>query len=190
VQTLNLPGAQCPGSAGRLLPHARLRVAEDGELLIAGSLFSGYLGDPTPVPEWWPSGDLGSVDADGYVHVAGRKKNVLITAFGRNVSPEWVETALRSEAPVLQAVVLGDGAPALSAVLWPTDAAIDDAVLQAAVDRANASLPDYARIGRWVRARAAFDAGSGMATANGRPQRQAVALLHAELLVQTEAIPA
>jgi long-chain acyl-CoA synthetase len=59
VQTLNLPGAERPGSAGRPLPHARLRVADDGEILIAGSLFSGYLGDPAPVPEWWPSGDLG-----------------------------------------------------------------------------------------------------------------------------------
>ena len=182
VQTLNLPGAQRPGSVGRVLPHARMQVAADGELEIAGSLFSGYLGDPTPVPLWWPTGDLGRIDNDGFVHVLGRKKNVLITAFGRNVSPEWIETALRSHPAVLQAVVLGDGEPALSAVLWPVSPVIDDAVLQAAVDAANATLPDYARIDRWTRGRAAFDPSTGLATANGRPQRGAIAALHADAL--------
>jgi long-subunit acyl-CoA synthetase (AMP-forming) len=182
VQTLNLPGAQRLGSAGRALPQARLRVAADGELEIAGSLFSGYLGDPTPTPTWWPTGDLGHVDDDGFVHVLGRKKHVLITSFGRNVSPEWVETELRSQAAVLQAVVFGDGEPALSAVLWPVAPGIDDAGLQSAVDAANSRLPDYARIGRWTRARAAFDSASGLATSNGRPQRQAIAQLHADVL--------
>lgn len=179
VQTLNLPGACRAGSVGRGLPHARLRVAEDGELLLAGSLFSGYLGDPTPVPDWWPSGDLGHVDADGYVHLQGRKKHLLITAYGRNVSPEWVETTLRSQDAVLQAVVYGDGQPALSAVLWPTR---DGADLQAAVDAANATLPDYARIARWTAGRAAYTPHTGLATANGRPQRQAIQALHADAL--------
>jgi long-subunit acyl-CoA synthetase (AMP-forming) len=182
VQTLNLPGRERAGSAGRPLPHARLRVAPDGELLIAGSLFSGYLGDPSPVPEWWPTGDLGRIDADGFVHVSGRKKNLLITAYGRNVSPEWVETALRSQPALLQAVVCGDGQPALSAVLWPVSQALDDAALQAAVDAANAALPDYARIATWVRGHAAFDVASGLATANGRPQRAAIQRVHADAL--------
>jgi long-subunit acyl-CoA synthetase (AMP-forming) len=182
VQTLNLPQAQRPGSAGRLLPHAQLRVAPDGELLIAGSLFSGYLGDTQPVPPWWPTGDLGHVDDDGYVHLLGRKKNVLITAFGRNVSPEWVETALRNQGAVLQAVVFGEAQPALSAVLWPTQPDTPDAALQAALDAANATLPDYARIARWTRARAAFSTASGLATANGRPQRNAIWQVHADAL--------
>ncbi len=182
VQTLNLPGAERPGSAGRALPHARLRIAEDGEILIAGSLFSGYLGDAAPVPDWWPSGDLGRIDEGGYLHVSGRKKNLLITAFGRNVSPEWVETALRCHPAVLQAVVFGDGAPALSAVLWPTQPEADDAALQAAVDAANATLPDYARVARWTRGRAAFDVRTGLATANGRPQRAAIQQRHADAL--------
>jgi len=157
-------------------------VAGDGELEVAGSLFSGYLGDPTPVPAWWPTGDLGTIDIDGFVHVHGRKRNVLITGFGRNVSPEWIETALRSQPAVLQAVVLGDGEPQLCAVLWPVSPAIDDAALQAAVAAANASLPDYARIGRWTRGRAAFEPSTGLATVNGRPQRGAIAELHADAL--------
>jgi len=186
VQTLNLPGARRAGSVGRALPHARLRVAADGEIQVAGSLFSGYLGDAAPVPAWWPSGDLGRIDDDGFVWIDGRKKHLLITAYGRNVSPEWVETALRQHPDVAQAVVFGDGQPALSAVLWPTRPGAD---LAAAVAAANAQLPDYAHIHRWTAGRAAFDAGSGLATANGRPQRAAIQALHAEPL-QLEPTPA
>ena len=179
VQTLNLPGADRVGSAGRALPHAQLRVAADGEIEVAGSLFAGYLGDASPVPAWWPTGDLGSIDDDGYLHLQGRTKHVLITAFGRNVSPEWVETALRSEPAIAQAVVYGDGQPALSAVLWSVRAHATDAELQSAVEAANRSLPDYARVQRWVRGNAPFDAASGLATANGRPQRAAILSRHA-----------
>jgi long-chain acyl-CoA synthetase len=182
VQTLNLPGGQRPGSAGRALPHARLRIAADGEIEVAGSLFLGYLGDSAPAPDWWRSGDLGEIDADGYLQVRGRRKQVLITAFGRNVSPEWVETALRSEPELAQAVVFGEAQPALSAVLWPTQVDLPDQALQAAVDRANATLPDYARITRWCRATAAFNDETGLATANGRPQRAAIEQRHAQAL--------
>lgn len=182
VQTLNLPGADCAGSAGRPLPHARLRVTPDGEVEIAGSLFAGYLGDSKPVPEWWPTGDLGTIDADGFVHVRGRRKHVLITAFGRNVSPEWVEDTLRGEGVIAQAVVFGDAQPALSAVLWSTAPDASDGALQAAVQAANAVLPDYARVQRWVRADATFGPESGLATANGRPQRAAILKLHADAL--------
>ena len=182
VQTLNVPGADRPGSAGRPLPHARVRIAGEGGIEIAGTLMAGYLGDPRPVPEWWPTGDLGSIDAHGFLHVEGRSRNVLITGFGRNVSPEWVEAALRGEAGVAQAVVFGEGQPALSAVLWPLRPELPDGVLQASVDAANASLPDYARIGHWVRARAPFSAEAGLATANGRPRREAIQALHAEAL--------
>lgn len=182
VQTLNLPACDRPGSAGAPLPHARVRIAADGEIEVAGSLFAGYLGDAAAAGEWWPTGDLGHLDADGFLHVDGRKKNLLITAFGRNVSPEWVETALRGHPAIGQAVVFGDGQPTLSAVLWPLAADADDALLQAAVDAANAQLPDYARVQRWARADAPFTAESGMATANGRPQRAAVLARHAQVL--------
>ncbi len=184
VQTLNLPGADRPGSAGRVLPHAQLRIAGDGEVEVAGSLFSGYLGSAQVPPSWWPTGDLGELDRDGFLHIKGRKKHVLITAFGRNVSPEWVETALRSESVIAQAVVFGDGEPALSAVLWPVRADASDAALQAAVDAANGTLPDYARIARWLRGRADFNAASGMSTTNGRPQRATILQLHADGLAK------
>jgi long-subunit acyl-CoA synthetase (AMP-forming) len=143
---------------------------------------SGYLGEAAAPPPWWPTGDMGALDADGFLHVHGRKKHVLITAFGRNVSPEWVETALRSQTAVAQAVVFGDAQPALSAVIWPATGGAGDAELQAAVKAANAALPDYARVHRWARARAAFSAQTGLATANGRPQRDAILQSHADAL--------
>lgn len=182
VQTLNLPGDDRRGSVGRPLPHARLRVAADGEIEVAGSLFLGYAGEAATSPvEWWPTGDVGSIDPDGYVFLQGRKRHVLITGFGRNVAPEWVESALRDEPPILQAVVFGEAEPQLRAVLWPTDPQSDDDTLARAVSAANATLPDYARVGRWVRAEAPFNAASGMATSNGRPRRDAIRLLHAHL---------
>lgn len=190
VQTLNLPGADCAGSAGRPLPHARVRIAADGEIEISGTVMAGYLGDPRPVPQWWPTGDLGRIDGQGFLHVQGRRKNVLITGFGRNVSPEWVETALRSQQMVAQAVVFGEGQPALSAVVWPLAATLPDAEIDAAVQAANDSLPDYARVARWVRGRASFSVQSGMATGNGRPQRDAILALHAEALgIAPAAVP-
>ena len=179
VQTLNLPGADKPGSAGRPLPHAQLRIGAGGEVEVAGSLYLGYVGGPAMTEAWVATGDLGSIDADGFLHLQGRRKHVLITAFGRNVSPEWVETVLRDEPAVLQAVVFGEGEPQLWAVLWPVDPRADDATLERAVAAANATLPDYARIGRWVRGAAPFDAASGFATANGRPRRDAIEQRHA-----------
>ncbi|MEI7466340.1 MAG: AMP-binding protein [Burkholderiales bacterium] len=104
------------------------------------------------------------------------------TAYGCNVSPEWVETALHDEHAIAQAVMFGEARPSLSAVLWPVQPDAPDAVLQAAVDSANTGLPDYARVRRWVRASATFDAASGLATANGRPQRDAIWQRHANAL--------
>lgn len=183
VQTLNLPGADRPGSVGRPLPHARLRVRNDGEIECAGSPHLGYLGGPAvPDTGWFATGDIGRIDADGFVHLLGRRSNVLITAFGRNVSPEWVETALKSEAVIAQAVVFGDAMPSLRAVLWPVTPDVADAALEAAVTAANGSLPDYARIGRWTRGAMPFSSHAGMATANGRPLRGAIAALHAGAL--------
>jgi long-subunit acyl-CoA synthetase (AMP-forming) len=181
VQTLNLPHADKPGSAGKTLPHARLRIDADGQVWAAGSLMLGYLGsDWAALPAWLATGDLGRVDADGFLFIEGRRRNVLITSFGRNVSPEWVESELQASPAIAHAVVFGDGQPALAAVLWPTRAQASDDELAQAVARANARLPDYARIAGWIRGRAPFTAASGMTTANGRPRRDAIARLHAD----------
>lgn len=190
VQTLNLPGADRPGSAGRVLPHGQVRIARDGEIELRGSLHLGYLGEPAPVPDWWPSGDIGRLDADGYLHIEGRRKNVLITAFGRNVSPEWVETALTAQPIVAQAVVVGDGQAQLDAVIWPAPGATaaSTEAIALAVARANATLPDYARIGRWVLGDATRDLADGLFTPNGRPVRERVLARHGPALERQAAL--
>lgn len=188
VQTLNLPGADCPGSAGRPLPHAGLRVTADGEIEVAGTHALGYLGQPFLRRHWLPTGDLGYIDEQGFLHILGRKSNVLITGFGRNVSPEWIESLLMSLAPIAQAVVLGEGEPVLGAVIWPAGAVTDEAI-QACVNGVNKALPDYARIGSWLRARGEFASASGLATANGRPRRRAILDLHADLFSRASAYP-
>ncbi len=177
VVALNLPGADRPGSVGKPLPHVEVAVDAEGELRVRGSTFLGYLGEPPRAGNaWLATGDLGSVEADGYVHIDGRCKHVLITAFGRNVSPEWPEAELTGGA-VVQAVVFGEARPALGAVLVARPGS-DDAAIQAQVDAANGCLPDYARIAFWIRAPQPFSAANGLATPNGRARREAVLAGH------------
>ncbi|MBU3694441.1 MAG: long-chain fatty acid--CoA ligase [Rhodocyclaceae bacterium] len=177
-QTLNLPGADRPGSAGRPLPHARVRVDARGELMVAGALALGYIGQAPAAGEELATGDIGHIDAEGFVWVRGRRDNLIITGLGRNVSPEWVESCLRESPCIAQAVVLPDGTGALQAVVWPAADASDDD-LDRAVARANRQLPDYARVGRCLRARRPLDAANGLATPGGKPLRGAIATAHA-----------
>ena len=112
VVCLNTPGHHKPGSVGRPLPHLRLRVADDGEVTVSGQAFSAYLGEKPSAAGYWPTGDLGELDEDGFLYLRGRRRNVFITAFGRNVAPEWVERELTLEPAIAQAAVFGE-APAL-----------------------------------------------------------------------------
>lgn len=116
VVALNRPGAVRAGSVGRPLPHARVSVV-DGELHVAGVRCLSYLGEDAPPPGAIATGDLGHVDDDGFVHVTGRRKHMFITAFGRNVSPEWVESELLQHPLFAQAIVLGEARPSCSAPL-------------------------------------------------------------------------
>ena len=105
-----------------------------------------------------------------------------VTSFGRNVAPEWVETELQSQSAVAHAVVFGNDAPVLSAVLWPAHADCADRALERAVHAANAALPDYARMRTGCAPRCPSTRAHGMATANGRPCRTAIAAAHAASL--------
>ena len=175
VVALNVPGADRPGSVGRRLPHARVAVDAQHEIVVHGPTFLGYTGDAEARRDApLPTGDIGSVDDAGFVHVAGRRKGILITSFGRNVSPEWPEAELVADGVVAQAAVFGEARPVLCAVVVPRDPAIGNAELASAVEAANARLPDYARIGPWLRAEAPFALDNGLATANGRVRRDAI----------------
>ncbi len=178
VVAVNRAGANKPGSVGRPLPHVDLKFAEDGEILVRGSLFSGYLGDaPLAENTYWPTGDIGELDDEGFLHLTGRKKHLFITAFGRNVSPEWVERELTIEPAIAQACVFGEARPFNVAVIQPREGVAQDGVKQAmdqAVDAANGRLPDYARVSHWLLADEPFSVGNGLWTGTGRPRRQQI----------------
>lgn len=181
VVSLNHPGADQAGTVGQVLPHVRVVVDTTREIRISGPVFLGYLGGGgKPEPGGFPTGDLGHLDPAGFLRLSGRRKNLLVTAFGRNVAPEWVEAALTAQPEIVQAVVFGDARPWLAAVLVAMPG-VDAATLADAVARANAGLPDYARVGDWI-AVAPFTPGNGQATGNGRPVRAAIAACHGDAI--------
>jgi len=179
VVTLNRPGRDKPGAAGRPLPHLKVSLAADGEIIVGPSPFLGYVGGPVhegPVA----TGDLGELDADGFLAIRGRKSNLIVTAFGRNIAPEWVESELQDQPQIAQAIVFGDGAAELCAVVTALPE-ISDTDLARAVSRANARLPLYAQVGRWRRA-PLFDIGRGEVTANGRLRRAVLQAAHSDFI--------
>ena len=173
VVCLNTPAHHRPGSVGRPLPHLGLRVTDDGEVSVCGQPFAGYLGEASATAECWPTGDLGKLDDDGFLYLRGRRRNVFITAFGRNVAPEWVERELTLEPEIAQAAVFGEARPYNVAVIVPNlDASPAD--IESALARANATLPDYARVARWITAQAPFSPDNGLLTGTGRIRRAAL----------------
>ena len=173
VVCLNRPGARRIGSTGQPLPHARVRLAEDGEVLVAGVHMLGYLGEPPLAGEWLATGDLGHFE-EGFLILHGRKKNQFITAYGRNVNPEWVEAELVQQLSIAQAWLHGEALAQNVAVLVPRQPDCSDEQLAEALAAVNRSLPDYARVHRWLRAAAPFSQGNNLTTSNGRLRRDAL----------------
>ena len=164
----NLPDATKIGTVGRPLPGTSVRVADDGELLFrGGQVFAGYWRNEEATTEavdrdgWFHTGDVGEVDDEGFVRITGRKKEILVTAGGKNVAPAVLEDRLRAHALVDQCLVVGDGQPFIGALVtidretfpaWADqhgksadlDALIDDpdlvAAVQDAVDEANKAV--------------------------------------------------
>jgi long-subunit acyl-CoA synthetase (AMP-forming) len=172
VVALNTPAARRIGSVGRPLPHAEVTIDAEGEIHVAGAVIGSYAGDKQALGRL-ATGDLGHLDADGFLYVSGRRKNMFITSFGRNVSPEWVEAELCEEPGVAQAAVFGEARPWNVAVIVPSPGAQREQ-LREAIDAANRRLPDYARIGDWLVAARPFTSGNGELTTNGRNRRAAI----------------
>jgi long-subunit acyl-CoA synthetase (AMP-forming) len=149
VVALNRPEARKNGTVGRPLPQLKVEI-DEGEIVVAGpSVMDGYLGSPDTAPAW-RTGDLGMLDAEGYLTVLGRKDNLLVTSFGRNVSPEWIETMLLSDRRVGLCMVFGHGEPFLTALVAPSAAGADwfskaghDEALNL-ISRCCAGAPSYA----------------------------------------------
>jgi len=168
--TVNRPDRNKIGSVGQPLPGVAIRIADDGEILINGGIvFAGYWGNDQATKEtfaeegWFRTGDLGALDDEGFLTITGRKKEIIVTAGGKNVAPAVLEDRLRSHALISQAMVVGEGKPYVAVLVtldpeafgpWkaghgkPADATAgslrDDpdlvASVQAAVDDANQAV--------------------------------------------------
>ncbi len=112
---VNIAGARRVGTVGRAIPGVECRLAEDGEVLVRGSsIFLGYLNQPRATAEvlgedgWLHTGDIGEIDADGFLRITGRKKELIITSGGKNLSPERIQNALKNSPYIKDAVAIGD----------------------------------------------------------------------------------
>ena len=178
VAALNTIEEHRLGTVGRPLPGCEVRIAKDGEILMRGAhIFKGYYNDEEStsrelVDGWLHSGDLGELDADGYLSITGRKKDLIITSSGKNITPSNIESALTLSRFVSQAVVYGDRRPYLTALLTldpdeagalaekvgasdasPAALAQDPAVrkeIQTTVDEANSRFSRIAQVKRWA----------------------------------------
>ncbi|MFC5816325.1 AMP-dependent synthetase/ligase [Nonomuraea sp. NPDC050478] len=171
--SVNLPGGNKIGTVGRPLPGVTLRVADDGEILARGrNVFTGYWNDDRATGEvldaegWFHTGDVGELDDDGYLRITGRKKEILVTAAGKNVAPGPLEDALRAHPLVSQAMVIGDGRPFVSALVTLDPEALEPyapataaelrtdprvlAEVQGAVDRANSMVSKAEQIKKFT----------------------------------------
>ncbi|AZR41515.1 AMP-binding protein [Marinobacter salarius] len=186
VVALNVPGDECEGTVGKPLSHVEIDVDEARQIRVRGNTHLGYLGDATGSEEWLETGDLGELSPEGFLTVNGRAKNLLITSFGRNISPEWLESELIQALGARQAVVFGDGAPSPSALVIIGDSRSPGQV-RTALSALNARLPDYARLATLYIRRKPLTLADGYLTTNGRPVRSRIQTdLHTLL---AEAVP-
>ncbi|MDQ1201166.1 MULTISPECIES: long-chain fatty acid--CoA ligase [unclassified Rhodococcus (in: high G+C Gram-positive bacteria)] len=120
---VNTPDEQRIGTVGKPLPGNAVRIADDGEILLKGGVvFEGYWKNDDATAEaltdgWFHTGDLGAVDEDGFIAITGRKKEIIVTAGGKNVSPAGLEDSLRASALIGQAMVVGDQKPFIGALI-------------------------------------------------------------------------
>jgi long-chain acyl-CoA synthetase len=201
--TVNPPLNPRPGSVGPPIPGGATRIDEDGEVLLKGPiLYSGYWRNLEATAgsmhgDWFTTGDLGSLDHEGYLTITGRKKDILITSGGKNVSPSLLEDRLRSRPPVGQCVVIGDGRPYVTALItlepeemehWlslrrrPLDTPFAELagdhelryMLQAAVDYANSAVSRAESIRVFRLVEGEFSEENGLLTPSLKVKRHAV----------------
>ncbi|WP_326595610.1 AMP-dependent synthetase/ligase [Streptomyces sp. NBC_01803] len=193
-----------PGTVGQPLPGASIRIADDGEVLIkGGTVFGAYWNNPTATKEaldpdsWFSTGDLGTLDTDGYLKITGRKKDIIITNGGKNVSPAVLEDRLRSRPPVGQCMVVGDKQAYIAALIalepdalhhWltvrkrPLDTPFEElkqdkqllADVQRAVDYANEAVSRAESIRKFILVEGDFTEENGLLTPSLKVKRKAV----------------
>ncbi|MES2091696.1 MAG: AMP-binding protein, partial [Pseudomonadota bacterium] len=205
--SVSTPGHTRIGSVGKPLPGTQVRIAEDGEILVRGPhIFQGYAGQREATAEamagdWLRSGDLGHVDAQGYVYITGRKKDLIITSGGKNISPANIEAALMDVAMIEHAVVCGDGRHFLTALLTLDQQVLAEfagihglsapglhehpqvlAALQQAIDEVNSHLARVAHIRKFTVLPDTFTVDGGELTATMKVKRKVVMDRHQRVI--------
>jgi long-chain acyl-CoA synthetase len=204
--TANLPDAQKVGTVGRPLQGTSVRVADDGELLFrGGQVFAGYWRNDEATAQakdgkgWFHTGDVGEIDDEGFVRITGRKKEILVTAGGKNVAPAVIEDRLRAHALVDQCIVVGDGRPFIAALItldpettvdWAerhgktadVERLVDDpdlrAEIEAAVEDANAAVSKAESIRKFAVVPASWTEEGGQLTPSLKLKRTVVMQEH------------
>ncbi|MFF4953517.1 AMP-dependent synthetase/ligase [Streptomyces chattanoogensis] len=192
------------GTVGQPLPGSVVRIADDGEVLLHGEhLFTEYWNNPSATEEalsdgWFHTGDIGTLDEDGYLAITGRKKEILVTAGGKNVAPAVIEDRIRAHALIAECMVVGDGRPFIGALItldeeflprWaeehghpadiaPADLAKDPellAAVQRAVDDGNAAVSKAESVRKFRILPTQFTEESGHVTPSLKLKRNVVA---------------
>ena len=173
VVCINTPNNDDVTSVGSLLPHLKAAIINN-ELVVSGNAFLGYLEDQG---SWYNdlvfTGDIASIK-NNKIYIEGRIKNTIINSFGRNISPEWIESELLATGLFQQAVVVGDSRPFCIAVLVPISEQITHTTITNAIDKVNSHLPDYAQIKENLTLRRSMTFEDGLYTANMRPKREQI----------------
>jgi long-chain acyl-CoA synthetase len=188
--SLNIPGRTRLGTVGPPLPGLECKLADDGEILVRGkNVFLGYFKEPEATAEclhdgWLCSGDLGAFDAEGFLSITGRKKEIIITAGGKNIAPKNIEAMLKQSPLVGEAVVIGDRRKYLTALvtLEPTHQVPAEQVrstIQAKIDEVNQSLARVEQIKKFTVLAQPFGIDSGELTPTMKIKRKVVAQKYA-----------
>ena len=197
VATLNTPNSYRLGTVGRALPGVELKLAEDGELLVRGpNVMLGYRGQPEKTAEaidadgWLATGDIAQVDADGFWRIVDRKKELIISAAGKNMSPANIEARVKSSSPLIgQAVCIGDARPYNVALITldPDGAAGRDAasaqtraLIEAAIEEANSHLSRVEQIKRFTILPEEWQPGGDELTPTSKLKRKPIAAKYAD----------
>jgi long-chain acyl-CoA synthetase len=198
----NRPDVYRFGSVGQPLPGFEVRIAEDGEIEVRSeTVFLGYYKDPEATaavlgPDGWlKTGDIGTLDVDGFLHITDRKKDILVTAGGKNVAPQNIENDLKTSTYVSQALVVGDARPYVSALItldpveigrWAAEQGIDAdpsalahdervlALLQGVVDDVNRERSRFEQVKRFAILPRDFTMEAGEITPTLKVKRRAV----------------
>ncbi|HEU4725741.1 MAG TPA: long-chain fatty acid--CoA ligase [Candidatus Eisenbacteria bacterium] len=177
------------GTVGPLFRNIDVKFAEDGEILIRGPVvMKGYWNKPEATAEvlqdgWFHSGDIGEIDADGFLRITDRKKDLLVTSGGKKVAPQPIEGALKASPMIAEALLLGDGEKFVAALIAAADGASREQIA-AEVERVNKSLAQFEQIRKFALIPNDLTVESGLMTPSLKLKRKAVIEHHRDIVAR------